>query len=98
VAKFVSKFDLLKGYWQVPLTAHAKEISAFVTPDGFFQYTIMPFGIKNAQATFQLMVNRVIAGLQGCEGYIDDVVVHTETREEHIHRIRQLFINCEKPS
>ena len=36
VAKFVSKFDLPKGYWQVPLTARAKEISAFVTPDGFF--------------------------------------------------------------
>jgi len=79
VTKFVSKFDLQKGYWQAPLTACAKEISAFVTPDGFFQYTVMPFSIKNAPATFQHMVNRVIAGLQGCEGYIDDVVVHAET-------------------
>ena len=37
VSKYVSKLDLLKGYWQVPLTNRAKEISAFVTPDGFFQ-------------------------------------------------------------
>ena len=36
-AKYVTKFDLLKGFWQVPLTDRAKEISAFVTPDGLFQ-------------------------------------------------------------
>ena len=46
VSKYVSKLDLLKGYWQVPLTDRAKEISAFVTPDGFFQYKVMPFGMK----------------------------------------------------
>ncbi|CAC5364330.1 unnamed protein product [Mytilus coruscus] len=59
-AKFVSKFDLLKGYWQVPLTQRAREISAFVTPDGLFQYTVMPFGMKGAPATFQSMINNVI--------------------------------------
>ncbi|KAL7851811.1 hypothetical protein SRHO_G00175960 [Serrasalmus rhombeus] len=42
-ATFVSKFDLLKGYWQVPLTARAKELSAFITPDNFLQYQVMPF-------------------------------------------------------
>ena len=52
-AEFVSKYDLLKGYWQVPLTPQAKEITAFVTPTGFFQYKVMPFGLKNAPATFQ---------------------------------------------
>ena len=51
-AKYVSKIDLLKGYWQVPLTPKAKEISAFVTPEGFYQYKVMPFGMKNAPATF----------------------------------------------
>ena len=49
-AKFVSKFDLLKGYWQVPLTDRAKEISAFCTPDALYQYRVMPFGMKNAPA------------------------------------------------
>ena len=47
-AQYVSKIDLLKGYWQVPLTPMAKEISAFVTPEGFYQYKVMPFGMKNA--------------------------------------------------
>ena len=40
-SQFVSKFDLLKGYWQVPLSEQAKAISAFVAPDGLYQYTVM---------------------------------------------------------
>ena len=45
-AHYVSKIDLLKGYWQVPLTPMTKEISAFVTPEGFYQYKVMPFSMK----------------------------------------------------
>ena len=41
-AKYVTKLDLLKGFWQIPLTDRAKEISTFVTPDGLYQYKIMP--------------------------------------------------------
>lgn len=51
-ARFVSKLDVLKGYWQVPLKALASEIFAFVTPDNFLQYSLMPFGMRNAPATF----------------------------------------------
>jgi hypothetical protein len=58
-ANYVSKLDLLKGYWQVPLTSQASDISAFVTPDNFIQYTVMPFGMCNAPATFQRLVNFV---------------------------------------
>jgi len=56
-AKFVSKFDLLKGYWQVPLSARAHEIAAFTTPTGLYSYTMMPFGLRNAPATFQRLMN-----------------------------------------
>ena len=45
-AKYVIKFDLLKGFWQIPLTDRAKEISAFVTPDRLYQYKVMPFGMS----------------------------------------------------
>ena len=41
-AKYVTKFDLLKGFWQIPLTERAKEISAFVTPVRLYQYKVMP--------------------------------------------------------
>ncbi len=49
-ARYVSKLDLLKGYWQVPLTSRASDISAFVTPDSFLQYSVMAFGMRNAPA------------------------------------------------
>ena len=58
-AEYVTKFDLLKGFWQVPLTDRAKEISAFVTPDGLFQYKVAAFGMKNSPATFQRLINDV---------------------------------------
>ncbi len=77
-ARYVSKFDLLKGYWQVPLTNRAKESSAFVTPDAFLQYTVMPYGVRNAPATFQRIVNRILYGMSGCEAYLDDVVLYSD--------------------
>ena len=61
-SRYVSKFDLLKGYWQVPLTERAKEVSAFVTPSGLYQYKVIPFGMRNAPATFQRLINSVIRG------------------------------------
>ena len=90
-AKYVSKFDLLKGYWQIPLSKRAQEISAFATPQGLFHYKVMPFGMKNAPATFQRLVNSLICGLEGCEAYIDDLVVYSEDWDVHIGRIRELF-------
>lgn len=91
-AAFVSKIDLLKGYWQVPLSDRAKEISAFVTPDGLFQSKVMPFGMKNAPATFQRLMNHVIAGLDNCVVYIDDVLVHSDTWDDHIKHLKDLFV------
>jgi hypothetical protein len=90
-AKYVSKFDLLKGFWQIPLTERAKEVSAFVTPKGLYQYKVMPFGMRNSPATFQRLINSVIADIEGCEGYIDDVVIYSDTWEEHLMIMRKFF-------
>ena len=90
-AKYVTKFDLLKGYWQVPLTERAKEVSAFVTPHGLYQYKVMPFGMKNSPATFQRLMNQVISDLDYCECYIDDVVIYSDTFEQHMKQIHQFF-------
>ena len=90
-AKIISKYDLLKGFWQVPLTERAKQISAFVTPDGLFQYKVMPFGMKNSPATFQRLINQVTSGLSGCDAYIDDVVIYSDTWEEHLDVTRKFF-------
>ena len=90
-AKFVSKFDLLKGYWQVPLSPRAREIAAFITPSGLYSYTVMPFGLRNAPATFQRLMNKVVSGLVGCAVYLDDVVIYSDSWEDHLQRIQALF-------
>lgn len=97
-AKYVSKLDLLKGYWQVPLTEKASEISAFVTPDYFLQYTVMAFGMCNAPATFQRLVNLVLQGVSNCNAYLDDLIIHTATWEDHIKTLEQVFIRLAKAS
>ncbi|KAM8771398.1 retrovirus-related Pol polyprotein from transposon 297 [Acanthopagrus schlegelii] len=90
-AKYVSKFDLLKGYWQVPLSEKAREIAAFITPTGLYSYTVMPFGLRNAPATFQRLMNMVVGDLEGCSVYLDDVVIYSESWDDHLGRITKLF-------
>ncbi|XP_076859481.1 uncharacterized protein LOC143512733 [Brachyhypopomus gauderio] len=90
-ARFVSKLDLLKGYWQVPLTTRASDISAFATPDQFLQYTVMPFGLRNAPSTFQRLMNMVLGDVQNCEVYLDDVVIYTSSWAHHIQVLDNVF-------
>ena len=90
-AKFITKLDLLKGYWQVPLTDRAKEVSAFVTPDALYHYLVMPYGMKNSQATFQRLVNKLISGIEGCKAYVDDIVIFSDSWEKHIEQLCVLF-------
>ncbi|KAK0145445.1 Retrovirus-related Pol polyprotein from transposon 297 [Merluccius polli] len=90
-AQYVTKLDLLKGYWQVPLTHRASEISAFVTPDTFLQYTVMPFGLRNAPATFQRLMHLVLSGVENCEAYLDDVVAYSSTWSDHLNTLSLIF-------
>ncbi|KAK2920619.1 hypothetical protein Q8A73_000104 [Channa argus] len=90
-AKYVTKLDLLKGHWQVPLTPRASEISAFVTPDHFLQYTVLPFGLRNAPATFQRLMNTVLSGVNTCEIYLDDIVAYSATWSEHLKTLSEIF-------
>ncbi len=90
-ARYVTKLDLLKGYWQVPLTPRASDISAFVTPDNFIQYSVMAFGMRNAPATFQRLMGQVLSGVTNCEAYLDDVVIYSANWEDHLNSLHQVF-------
>ncbi|XP_071818156.1 uncharacterized protein [Apostichopus japonicus] len=94
---FISTLDLTKGYYQVPLSHTAREKSAFITPFGLFEYLVMPFGMRNAPATFQRLVDNV---LQGCEefamAYIDDIVIFSKTWKEHLCHLEAVFNRLEK--
>ena len=97
-ARYVSKLDLLKGYWQVPLTARASEISAFVTPDDFVQYSVLAFGMRNAPATFQRLVSIVLSGVPNCSAYLDDLVIYSSDWLEHLSTLRTVFTRLAEAS
>ncbi|XP_047479369.1 uncharacterized protein LOC125032316 [Penaeus chinensis] len=90
-AKFITKIDMQKGYYQIGLTDNAKIISAFITPFGLYNYTVMPFGMCNAPATFQRAINYTIQGLEGVKSYLDDLLVISNSWDVHIRRLRSLF-------
>ena len=76
-AQYFSSLDLASGYWQVPLDDDAREKSAFTTHRGLFEFTRMPFGLCNAPATFQRVMQRVLADLEwrSCFVFLDDILV-----------------------
>ena len=91
-SRFKTKIDLSRGYWQVPLDDDSVPISAFVTPHGQFQWRFMPFGLRNAPATFQRLVWKVLAGLEGFTcAYLDDVVIFSNSWSEHMNHLRIVF-------
>ncbi|XP_068240074.1 uncharacterized protein [Palaemon carinicauda] len=90
-SKFITKIDLLKGYYQVPLSNRAKEVSAFVTADGLYQFEVMPFGMRNAAATFQRLMAMVTRGIKNCVVYIDDIIVYSNDFETHLVILEELL-------
>ncbi|XP_060062936.1 uncharacterized protein LOC132543450 [Ylistrum balloti] len=90
-AKFFSKLDLSKGYWQVPLSLEAKQMTAFSTPQGLFQFKVMPFGLMNAPATFSRLMRKLLHGMEHVDNFIDDILIYTSTWEEHLEVLRELF-------
>lgn len=89
-ARYFSTLDLLSGYWQVPVHPDDAEKTAFVTPDGLYQFNRMPFGLSNAPATFQRLMDRVLGHLKWTMAlvYLDDVIVYAATFEEHQRRLK----------
>ncbi|XP_073668194.1 uncharacterized protein [Paramisgurnus dabryanus] len=88
-AKYITTLDLCKGYWQVPLDPASRPYTAFRTPLGLHQFTVLPFGLHGAPATFQRLMDQV---LQGCEGwsaaYLDDVVIYSNSWGEHLQHLK----------
>ena len=64
-----------------------------MTPDNFLQYSVMAFGMRNAPATFQRLVNAVLAGVPNCSAYLDDLVIHSS---EWSDRVDSLRVVCER--
>ena len=88
-----STLDMVSGYWQVEVDERDREKTAFCTPYGLYEFNVMPFGLCNGPATFQRLMDLVLAGLQmtHCLVYIDDVIVVGRTFEEHLCNLREVL-------
>lgn len=86
---FFSSMDLRSGYWQIPVANADKPKTAFITPSGLYHFNVMPFGLCNAPATFERMMDTLLRGLTWnvCLCYLDDIVVFSTTFDEHLHRL-----------
>ena len=87
-AKFMSKLDLHKGFHQIPVNDDDKAKTAFCTPWGKFQFSRMPFGLRNGPAVFQRMMDKILhEELEHCRVYIDDIVIFSQSWEQHCQHI-----------
>ena len=89
--KFFLKIDLSKGYWQVTIPEAVIPKTAFVTPDGLYEFLKMPFGMGNSVATLKCGMKKLLKGMKNVKFYWDDILVHTHTWEEHLKILRELF-------
>nr|XP_023885168.1 uncharacterized protein LOC111997322 [Quercus suber] len=89
----MSFLDAFQGYHQIALAAEDQEKTAFISPEANYHYTVMPFGLKNAGATYQRMMTRMFRDKIGCtvEVYIDDMVVKSKLEEQHTGDLQEVF-------
>jgi len=90
-SKFFSKLDLTKGFFQIPLHPESREITAFTSPAGLYQFRVLPFGLSNSPAVFNRVMRQVLQGIRGVEAFIDDILVHSSTFEEHLEVLEEVF-------
>ena len=86
-----SAMDMTSGYHHMELSAEAKPKSAFVTPVDKYEFNRCPFGLAQAPAYFQRLVNKVLAELPFTFGYLDDVLVYSPDVKTHLEHLRKVF-------
>ncbi|KAJ1685823.1 hypothetical protein LUZ63_017213 [Rhynchospora breviuscula] len=96
-SRIYSKFDLKSGFHQVAMDSDSIEWTAFVVPNGLYEWLVMPFGLKNAPAIFQRKMDDCFRGTESFIAvYIDDILVFSENEEQHAKHLEAMLSICEK--
>jgi len=92
-ARYISTFDAKSGYWQIPVAEEDRWLTAFVTHDGLYEWLRMPFGLRNAGATFVRAVRTVLRPIQAfCDSYVDDMGVGSSDWRSHLGHVREFLV------
>ena len=96
--RYFSIFDFPSAYWQVEVDADSRKYLAFITPDGLYEWKRMPFGAAGAPATQQRMIDKLLAGMKWISAlaYLDDVVIYSDTFEQHLLHLEMFFARVAK--
>ena len=94
-----STLYLKSRYWQVEGAPEHRERTAFCTQEGLFEFNVMPFGLCNMPATFQRLMDCILAGLQwtNCLVYINNIIIIGRSFDDHLHKLQQDFDRLKLP-
>src|SRR6266511_1522076 len=85
--------DLTSAYWQILLTKKSRKYTAFLTAYELYQFKVMPFGLVNALATFQRLMNDVLRDYlrKFCLIYLNDIIIYSKNLKDHKRHVRKLL-------
>ena len=97
-AKLFSTLDLKSAYWQVEMCPQSAEKTAFITPEGLYEFQVLPFGLSAAPFTFSRLMSEVLKGLlwHKCLVYLDDIIIWSKDFLEHLETMREVFERLRK--
>ena len=90
-AKVFSTIDLRSRYHHIALGKSSRAKTAFVTPFGKYKFLVVPFGLAQAPAYFQLLMNKVLKGLNFAMTYLDDIIIFSENESQHLEHLETVF-------
>ena len=94
--KVFSTIELRSGYYHIALGKDSRAKAAFVMPFGKYEFLMVPFGLAQAPAYFQLLMNQVLEGLPFAMTYLDDIIIFSNNEEKHLLHLEEVFRQLRK--